>query len=289
MAALALPLALILGLVSDLAGGVVVRLTGGPGGWWRPLVGPGDEVRRMVRARTRRARPTAVESLGAGASILGGGLAAAGALGLIPGSAALVILALALGVAGLRLADPPRVPAGEAEAAVGRRDALLAEPAFVVALGALLLRWRAFDLDSVRATQTILGPGVSVGPTVVAVAVGVAALAALVAAALRLGPGPDPARREGQNRGAGGRLLRTLGRWAVSGATAMVVAALAAGHRLDVTLEVVPFAGAAVAGAVVIGATAGGLRAVRSGWRMAVAVGALVLAGGAVAVVVGTS
>jgi hypothetical protein len=289
MAALALPLALILGLVADLAGGLVLQFTGGPRGWWRPVVGPWDEARRLVRARSRRARPTAVEALGAGASVLGGGLAAAGAVGLVPGSAALVVLALALGVGGLRLAEPPRVPSGEAAAAVGRRDALLAEPAFVVALGALLLRWRAFDLDAVRATQTVLGPGISVGPTLVAVAVGVAALAALVAAALRLGPGPDPVRREGQNRGAGGRLLRTLGRWAVAGATAMVVAALVAGHRLDATVEVAPFAGAAVAGAVVIGAAAGALRAARSGWRLVVAVGALVLAGGAVAVVVGMS
>jgi hypothetical protein len=283
LAAIALPVALVLGVVSDLAGGLASRFTGGPRTWWRSVTGLWTESRRLVRARSRRTRPTVPEALGSASSLLGGGLAAAGALGLVPGSAALVYLALALGMAGLRLAEPPPVPAGRALVAT-RRAALLAEPAFVVALGALLLRWRAFDIDSIRATQTVLGPGIAIGPTLAAVAVGGAALAAVVAGSLRLGPDPEPARREGQSRGAGGWLLRTLGRWSVIGATTLVVAALVAGHRLDATAGAVPFAAAAVGAAVIIGIVAGTLRGRRAGLRLAVAAGALALAGGAVAV-----
>jgi hypothetical protein len=286
MAALALPLALVLGALSDVVGALVVRFTGGPRSWWRPVGGLWDEARRLARARTRRARPTVTEAMGAAAAALGGGLAAGGAIGLVPGSAAMVYLALTLGAAGLHLAEPVRVPAGEAAASARRRDALLAEPAFVVALGALLIRWRAFDLDAIRASQTVLGPGISVGPTIAAVAVGGAAVAALAAAALRLGLGDGPVRREGQSRGAGGWLLRTVARWSVAGATAMVVAALVAGHRLDVSPSVLPFVGAAVAASGVLGLAAAALRRAPTRWRLAVAGTALVVAGGAVAVVV---
>jgi hypothetical protein len=285
MAVLALPLALLLGAVADLAGGLASTLTGGPRAWWRPVTGVWEEARRLVRVRPGL-RPTVLEAVGAAAAGVGGGLAAAGALGLVPGSAALVYPSLVLAVAGLRLAEPLRAPAGEAVPASGRRDALLAEPAFVVALGALLLRWRAFDLDAVRASQTVLGPGISVGPTSVAVAVAAAALAAVAAAALRLGSGTDPVRRFRQSRVAGGWLLRTVARWSVAGSTSLVVAALVAGHRLDVSTGVLPFAGAAAVAAVVIGVLAAALRGTRPVWRAVLSGVALLVAGGAAVLVV---
>ena len=285
MAALALPVALLLGAVSDLAAGLASRLAGGSRGWWRPVTGVWDEARRLARVRPRL-RPTVFEALGSAAAAVGGGLATAGALGLVPGSAALVYPSLALAVAGLRLAEPLRAPAGEAVPAAGRRDTLLAEPALVVALGALLLRWRAFDLDAIRAWQTVLGPGISVGPTWAAVAVGAAALAAAAAAALRLGSGTDPIRRIRQSRVAGGWLLRTVARWSVAGSTALVVAALVAGHRLDASPGALPFVGAAVAASVILGLFAAALRGARPRWRLAVSVAALLVAGGAAVLVV---
>lgn len=286
MAALGLPLALVLGLLAELAGGLVSRFTGGERRWWRPVTGIWGEARRLARARTGRARPAVVEALGTVAAFTGGGLAAAGALGLLPGSAALVYLSLALGGAGLRLVDPVRVPAGEVAAALRRRRAALAEPAFVVALGALLLRWRAFDLDAIRATQTVLGPGLTVGPPLLALAVALAAVAALAASALRLGRAPEPARREGQTRDAGARLLGTVARWAVAGGTALVLAALVAGHRLDASPEILPFVGAAAASAVLIGAGAAAFWRSSARWQATVAGAALLLAGTAVALAV---
>lgn len=252
MAALGLPIALALGVLADLAGGLASRILAGKRGWWR--TGLWDEARRLGRTRSRRARPSPAEALGAAAAATGGGLAAAAALGFVPGSAALVYLSLALGLVGLRLADPVGSEDREQEAASNRRLAALAEPALVVALGALLLRWGAFDLDAVRATQTVLGPGVAVGPTAAAVAVGLAWVAAVASGALRLGPAPEAtARRERQSRGAGTRLLGLLARWALAGGTSLVVASLVAGHRLDASPDALPFAGAVLVAAVLIG------------------------------------
>jgi hypothetical protein len=279
MAALGLPIALVLGALADLAGGLASRVAGGRDPWWRPIVLPWDEARRLLRSGSRRGRPTVVEALGGAGAALGGGLSAAGALGLIPGSAALVYLALALGVVCLMLAEPVRSPAGEVEAALRRRLAAVVEPAFVLAMGALLLRWRSFDLDAIRADQTVLGPGLSVGPAPAAAAVILAGLAALVATALRLGPSlPEVARRERQARGAGSRLVLGMARWSVAGASLLVVAVLVAGHRLDLSSQAAPF-GAAVVVAVVLlggGATFAGRLSTR--WRFLVGGGAFTLA-----------
>ena len=277
MAALGLPIALALGVLADLAGGLASRVFAGKRGWWR--TGLWDEARRLGRTRSRRARPSPVEALGAVAAATGGGLAAAAALGFAPGSAAMVYLSLALGVVGLRLADPMGSQAREQEAASNRRLAALAEPALVVSLGALLLRWGAFDLDAVRATQTVLGPGVAVGPSAAAVAVGLAGMAAVASGALRLGPAPEPsARRERQSRGAGTRLLSILGRWALAGGTSLVVATLVAGHRLDASLDALPFAGAVLAAAVLTGAGSSVFGQLSTRWRTAAAGVALLLA-----------
>jgi hypothetical protein len=280
MAALGLPIALALGVLADLAGGLASRIFAGKRGWWR--TGLLDEARRLGRTRSRRARPSPVEALGAVAAAGGGGLAAAAALGFVPGSAALVYLSLALGLVGLRLADPMGSAAREEEAASNRRLAALAEPALVMSLGALLLRWGAFDLDAVRATQTVLGPGVAVGPTAAGVAVGLAGVAAVASGALRLGPVPEQgARREQQSRGAGTRLLGLLGRWALAGGTSLVVATLVAGHRLDASADALPFGGAVLVAAVLtgVGSSVFGRRSPRS--RTVAAGAALLLAAAA--------
>jgi hypothetical protein len=277
MAALGLPIALGLGVLADLAGGLASRIFAGQRGWWR--IGLWNEARRLGRSRSRRARPSPVEAVGAAAAAAGGGLAAAAALGFVPGSAALVYLSLALGLVGLRLADPMGSTAGEQEAASNRRLAALAEPALVVSLGALLLRWGAFDLDAVRATQTVLGPGVAVGPTAAAVAVGLAGVAAVASGALRLGPAPEPsARRERQSRGAGTRLLGFVGRWAVAGGTSLVVATLVAGHRLDASPDALPFAGAVLVAAVLFGVGSSIFGRMSTRWRTVAAGAALLLA-----------
>lgn len=277
MAALGLPIALALGVLADLAGGLASRILAGKRGWWR--TGLWDEARRLGRSPSRRARPSLVEALGAAAAAAGGGLAAAAAFGFVPGSAALVYLSLALGLVGLRLADPGGSQDREQEAASNRRLAALAEPALVVSLGALLLRWGAFDLDAVRATQTVLGPGLAVGPAAAALAVGLAGVAAVASGALRLGPAPEPLeRREGQSRGAGTRLLGLLGRWAVAGGTSLVVAALVAGHRLDASADALPFAGAILVAAVLIGIGSSMFGRLSARWRTAAAGAALLLA-----------
>jgi hypothetical protein len=277
MAALALPLALLLGAVADVAGGLTARGRV----WWGPLAVPWDEARRLRRARSRRGRPTAVEALGGVAAAAGGGLAAAGALGLVPGSAGLLYLALVLGVAGLRLVEAAPPPAG-ARAGGARGLTVVIEVAFVVPLGALLLRWRSFDLDAIRATQTVLGPGVSVAPVAAAASVVLAGLAAAVATALRIVPSTRVApRRERQARGAATRLLSTIARWSVAGASALVVAALTAGHRLDASPAVLPFAGAAVVAVVLIGIATGVLGRRSPRGRAVVALGALAVAAAA--------
>jgi hypothetical protein len=277
MAALGLPIALALGVLADLAGGLASRIFAGKRGWWR--TGLWHEARRLGRTRSRRARPTTMETLGAVAAAAGGGLAAAAALGFVPGSAALAYLSLALGLVGLRLGDPMGSQAREEEAASNRRLAALAEPALVVSLGALLLRWGAFDLDAVRATQTVLGPGLSVGPAAAGVAVALAGLAAVASGALRLGPAPEAAaRRERQSRGAGTRLLGLFGRWALAGGTSLVVATLVAGHRLDASADALPFGGAVLVAAVLIGVGSSVFGRLSALWRALAAGAALLLA-----------
>jgi hypothetical protein len=279
MAALGLPIALVLGALADLAGGLASRVTGSRDPWWRPVVLPWDEARRLLRSGSRRGRPTVVEALGGVGATLGGGLSAAGALGLIPGSAALVYLTLALGVTGLMLAEPVKTAAGEVEAALRRRVAAVVEPAFVLALGALLLRWRSFDLDAIRADQTVLGPSLSVGPVPAAAAAILAGLAALAATALRLGPSlPGVARRERQARGAGSRLVLGMARWSVAGASLLVVAVLVAGHRLDLSSETAPFGATVVAAVVLLGVGAAVAGRLSTRWRFLVGGGAFLLA-----------
>lgn len=282
-AALALPAALVLGAMADLSTGIFRRVVLGERSPWRAVTERWTDLRRLVRSG--RARPAAVEAAGAAAALAGAGFAAGAALGVVPGSLALVYPGLALAAIGAHLATPIR-GGGEGPAARARLHAALAEPAFAVALAAMALRWRALDFEAVRGTQTVLGPGLALGPTLAAAGLVLGAVIVLAMGALRVPPEPTSFRRSGQARRAGASLLAALARWAAAGATSIVVAALVAGHRLDPSPEAIPFAAAAVVAAVLLGA--GGLAApMLAPRRVRILAGvALVLAAAAVALVV---
>ena len=280
-AALALPVALTLGALADLAAGLVRRIALRERGWWRGVTGRWPDLRRLLRSG--RARPAAVEAAGAAAALAGAGFAAGAALGVLPGSMALAYPALALAAIGAHLSVPIR-RGGEGPAARARLHAALAEPAFAVALAAMALRWRALDFEAVRGTQTVLGPGIALGPVLAAVGLALAAVLVLVMGAIRVPP--QPLRRGGQARRAGASLLAALSRWAAAGATSVVVAALVAGHRLDPSPGVIPFAVAAAVAAVLLGGGGAAARMLAPRRVTILVVTALVLAAVAVAMVV---
>lgn len=280
-AALALPVALTLGALADLAAGLVRRIALGERGWWRGVTGRWTDLRRLLRSG--RARPAAVEAAGAAAALAGAGFAAGAALGVLPGSMALAYPALALAAIGAHLSVPIR-RGGEGPAARARLHAALAEPAFAVALAAMALRWRALDFEAVRGTQTVLGPGIALGPVLAAVGLALAAVLVLVMGAIRVPP--QPLRRGGQARRAGASLLAALSRWAAAGATSVVVAALVAGHRLDPSPGVIQFSVAAAVAAVLLGGGGAAARRLAPRRVAILVVTALVLAAGAVALVV---
>jgi hypothetical protein len=282
-AALALPVALALGALADLVAGIVRRFVRGERGWWRGVTGRWTDLRRLLRSG--RARAAVVEVAGAGAALAGAGFAAGAGLGVLPGSLALAYPALALAVIGAHVAAPIR-RGGEGPAARARLHAFLAEPAFAVAIGAMALRWRALDLEAIRGTQTVLGPGVALGPAMAAAGLAVGGAVALAMGALRVPPEPGPARRGGQARRAGASLLAALARWAAIGATSVVVAVMVAGHRLDPSPGLVLFAASAAAVAALIGALGAWLRMLAPRRLPALAGVALALAAAAVALVV---
>jgi hypothetical protein len=280
-AALALPVALTLGALAELAAGLVRRIALGERGWWRGVTGRWTDLRRLLRSG--RARPAAVEAAGAAAALAGAGFAAGAALGVLPGSMALAYPALALAAIGAHLSVPIR-RGGEGPAARARLHAALAEPAFAVALAAMALRWRALDFEAVRGTQTVLGPGIVLGPVLAAVGLALAAVLVLVMGAIRVPP--QPLRRGGQARRAGASLLAALARWAAAGATSVVVAALVAGHRLDPSPGVIRFAVAAAVASVLLGGGGAAARMLAPRRVAILVVTALVLAAVAVALVV---
>jgi hypothetical protein len=280
-AALALPVALTLGALAELAAGLVRRIALGERGWWRGVTGRWTDLRRLLRSG--RARPAAVEAAGAAAALAGAGFAAGAALGVLPGSLALAYPALALAAIGAHLSVPIR-RGGEGPAARARLHAALAEPAFAVALAAMALRWRALDFEAVRGTQTVLGPGIVLGPVLAAVGLALAAVLVLVMGAIRVPP--QPLRRGGQARRAGASLLAALARWAAAGATSVVVAALVAGHRLDPSPGVIQFAVAAAVASVLLGGGGAAARMLAPRRVAILVVTALVLAAVAVALVV---
>jgi hypothetical protein len=282
-AALALPVALALGALSDLAGGVVRRVVLGQRGWWRGVTERWTDLRRLLRSG--RARPAAVEAAGAAAALAGAGFAAGAALGVLPGSMALAYPALALAAIGAHLAMPIR-RGEEGPGARARLQAVLAEPAFAVALAAMALRWRALDLEAIQGTQTVLGPGIALGPGPAAVGLILGAVVVVAMGAIRVPPEPTTPRRSGQARRAGASLLAALARWAAVGATSVVVAALVAGHRLDPSPGLIRFAVAAAGAAALLGAGGAAVRMLAPR-RVPILVGtAVVLAAAAVALVV---
>ncbi|HEV8571472.1 MAG TPA: hypothetical protein VGR49_00305, partial [Actinomycetota bacterium] len=253
MSALGVPLALLLGLVAELGGTLVLHFTGRARPWFRPARDLWRDLRRLVR---RRDRASALELVGTATALTGAGLAAAAAMGSLPGGLALVYPALVLAVVGGHVATS--LAPGAPDAAVrARRDALLAEPAFVLALGAGLLRWNAFDLEAVRGAQQVLGPGIAVGPPAVTAGLVIAVVVVLVAGGYRL-----PPLRQGRGtlrRPAGSAVAAALCRWAAAGATAMVAAVLVAGGSSLAPGAVEPvavvwWAVAAVGAALVLGA-----------------------------------
>jgi hypothetical protein len=281
VSALGVPAALLLGLVAELAGTAVLLFAGRAHPWFRPARDLWRDLRRLVR---RRDRASAFEVAGTAAALTGAGLAAASAMGFLPGSAALVYPSLVLAVAGGHLTASLAPGAPRWDTAVrARTDAILAEPAFALALGATLLRWGAFDLQAVRGAQQVLGPGIGVGPPGAAIGLLVAAAVALVAGGLRLPP--LRAGRVTRRRPAGSAVAAALCRWGAAGATAMVVAVPLAGGSSLASGGVDPvallwWAGTALGAAVGLGVlrAAVSMLLLRRVPAVAIAVGGLALA-----------
>jgi hypothetical protein len=288
VSALGVPAAVLLGLVTELARTAVLRLAGRTHPWYRPARDLWRDLRRLGR---RRDRASAFELAGTAAALTGAGLAAAAAMGFLPGSVALVYPALVLAVMGGHLTASLAPGAPRWDAAVrARTDAVLAEPAFALAFGAALLRWGAFDLQAVRGAQQVLGPGIAVGPPAAAIGLIVAAAVALVAGGLRLPPlrGGRVTRR----RPAGSAVAAALSRWGAAGATAMVLAVpLAGGSSLASgavdSVALFWWAGTALVAAVGMGAVraAVSMLVLRRVPMVAMAIGAYALAAVATALV----
>ncbi|HEX9823780.1 MAG TPA: hypothetical protein VGB51_05220 [Actinomycetota bacterium] len=254
MAALGLPIALLAGLLAELAAGAVRRR---PFGVLREAW---VEARALLRGE---ARPSLLEVGGLLAALLGSGLVATAAIRGRPGSVAFVYLALVLAAVGAQTAADPLT--GERRAARERLAAVAAEPAFLVALGASFLRWGAKDIDAVRGAHEVLGSAFAVGPPAAAAGAILAAVVLVVAGAIRLprAPGNDdlPAAEERSSEEGAEmsfvnlppRLIVRLACWAAAGATALVAGSLVAGGEGGP--ELLLSAGAAVGAAAVLGAS----------------------------------
>lgn len=268
MAAAALPIALVLGALAELAAGLLRWPLTGERAWWSGVTALWRDGVRLWRGDPG-GRASVVEAGGAAAALLGAGVAAAGAIGAGPGDLPLLYLFLALAAAGALV-----VVGSEAV----RAERAAAEVAFAVALATLFLRYGTYELDAVRGTQKVLGTGLALGPTLAAAGLVVAALVLVVSGAMRLPPraAPAPAARS---------LLLTLCRWALTGSTSLLGAVLVAGGGLEEGL--LSLALASVALAILSGAAEAGLARVPPRWRwMAAAAVAVLAAGSASAVVV---
>ena len=290
MGALGLPVALLVGALAELVSGLVGRLLGGDRKWWTGVSGIGPNALTLLRDRTGSARVAVVEAGGAAAALLGAGIATAGALAIGPDDLVLLYLALAMAAAGsTAVSSVQTTPTGQAESSRRRLVAALAEPAFVVALGTMFLRYGALDLEAIRGTQQVLGTGAVLGPALAAAGLIVAALVLVASCALRLPTVPPADRRgRGMRATAGTSLLLRLCRWSLSGATSILAGVLLAGGGLE-PLSVdafLPAAAGTLGVAVVLGAAIAGLSKVPERWQLAVPGVALVLAGVAAAMVV---
>ena len=290
MAAIGLPIALLVGALAELAAGLVGRFLGGDRKWWTGVSGFGSDAVRLLRDRTGSGRAAVVEAGGAAAALLGAGIATAGALAVGPDDLPLLYLALALAAAGsMVVASAQTTPTGQAESSRRRLVAALAEPAFIVALGTMFLRYGALDLEAVRGTQQVLGTGAVLGPALAAAGLIVATLVVVGSGALRLPTVPPADRRgRGMRATAGTSLLLRLCRWSLSGATSVLAGVLLAGGGLEpFSADALLSAAAGALGvAVVLGAAIAGLSKVPERWQLIVPGVALVLSGAAAAMVV---
>ncbi len=252
MAAAGLPIALALGLLAEVASGLVRHPRSREALW--AVAGIFSGTRRLVRGE----RASLLEAAGAGAALFGGGLVAASAIGAAPGSIVFVYLAAALAAAGGHVAaSQPQTEVADRRVAGGRVWAALAEPAFAAALAVGFLRWRAGDLGVVWGAQEVLGTGFEVGPGLAGAGLGLGMASLVVAGALRLAPASET--RRGPGRRAGSALLVTLCRWAAAGATAALVSALMVGEDLTAAwdADLGRWVGVAAGAAVVLGAAEG--------------------------------
>ena len=284
MAAAALPIALVLGVVAEVASGLLAWRLGGEKAWWRQVTDVRSDVLRLLGDKDGSQRASAIQAAGAAAALFGAGMAAAGALGYGPDDLPLLYLALALAAAGSLVA------LGAGGEGAGRPALLpaLAEASFAVGLGVMFVRYGALDLEAVRGTQQVLGTGVLLAPGLAATGLVVAALALCAAGALRMPPAPVIPRARRKPPPAGPSLLARLCRWSLSGATALLGGVLLAGGGLEPfeASRAIPAALGAVGIAVVIGA-ADALRGRLVGvWLLAAPGVVLVLAAAAAAMVV---
>jgi len=281
MAALGVPLVLLLGVCADLVAGLV--RSGRP---LRPATAFWSELTRAVS----RAEPASVlEAAGGGATLLGAGLVAGAAMGALPGDAVLLVLALALAVAGAHLAsiEPQTRPAA------ARARARVLESALVFAgaaagILAIFLRWHATDLGSVWGAGEVLGVPVGVGPATAAVGQVVALLAVAAAAGLLVPLETEPPRGR-YRRPAAAALLVRISRWAVGGAAAVLVPACSGGFDLTAGGDAPSFllwGGVGLAGAGVVGVAWGALDRLGPELRLRVAVPGLLALSAAGAVLV---
>jgi hypothetical protein len=271
-AALGLPLALLLGIVADLTGGLVGRLAGGDRRWWGRFIDRWGDLRRLWGKGRQAERVALVEAAGVAGSLVGAGIASAAAIGAVPGSLPLVymgLLAAALG--GHVAASATEDDAVEANRA-GLRAAMV-EPAFVAALGAAFLRWGAVNLEGARGAQEVLGPGLAVGPPLALAGLAVSATVVAVGGAARAAPAPS-------GGPAGASLVTALARWATAGCTALVVASLVGGPGPGGGRDTLILAAAAAGTSIVIG-VAGGLAGRVRGRAGTLALAALALASAA--------
>jgi hypothetical protein len=285
MAAAALPIALVFGILADLVSGLVSRPSERP--WWRRVTGVGPDVLLLVRDRKGRERVSVVEAGGAAAAMLGSGTAAAGALGVGPDDMVLLYLALAVASVGALVVGLGGRGSREAGARNHRLLAAAAEPAFAVGMGVMFLRYGALDVEAVRGTQQVLGTGVLLLPGLATAGLTAAALAFAAAGALRLQPSiVRPAASPVE--GAGPSVLARLCRWSLAGATALIAGVLLAGGGLEpLALEgILPAALGALGVAVAIGVADAFLARLTGAWRLTATGIALVVAVAAAAMVV---